>query len=159
DHLTYQALGLAILRANPPDAVRHLLPSAFAHPGATRSIVLIDEVDKAPRDFPNDILNEIERLYFRIPELGNVLAAAPPDLVPVVVITSNSERNLPDAFLRRCIYYDVPFPDRERLREIVSLRLGDGIRGASKFLDDVLDFFVFLRSPERRLRKRPGTAE
>jgi MoxR-like ATPase len=124
-----------------------------------RSLVLIDEVDKAPRDFPNDILNEIERLYFRIPELDNARVEAPQAFAPVVVLTSNSERNLPDAFLRRCIYYDIPFPDSERLRRIVELRLGHYVRGASPLLAEGLGFFAVLRAPECSLRKRPGTAE
>ena len=81
----------------------------------TRTVVLIDEVDKAPRDFPNDLLNEIDEMYFRIPELDNVKIGGrellTPDMRPIVVITSNSEKSLPDPFLRRCIYYHIPFPE------------------------------------------------
>ena len=100
-----------------------MLPTGYVHPGKRRSVVLIDEVEKAPRDFPNDILNEIERMYFRIPELGNRAVEADPDHYPIVLMTNNSEKSLPDAFLRRCIYYNIPFPDAEALEAIVLARL------------------------------------
>jgi MoxR-like ATPase len=73
-------------------------------------VVLVDELDKAPRDFPNDILGEVEGMYFRIPELGHATIRRDPEMPPILVLTSNSEKNLPDAFLRRCIYYHIPFP-------------------------------------------------
>ena len=104
NYITYQALGLAILKTKEPSEVKNLLSAEFAHVGKSRSVVLIDEMDKAPRDFPNDLLNELEHLYFRIPELGNVKVEADPTLQPIVIITSNSEKDLPEAFLRRCIY-------------------------------------------------------
>jgi MoxR-like ATPase len=99
----YQALGAAILDAYPSDApwMQALLPigaSDYAHRGPRRSIVLIDEIDKAPRDFPNDLLNEIDRLYFRVPELMNAGTPAegmPAACRPIVVMTSNEERGLP----------------------------------------------------------------
>ena len=159
DYITYNALGAAIVRANPLEAVAAALPADFEHDGPRRSVVLIDEVDKAPRDFPNDILNEIDRLYFKIPELDNLRIDATRESAPIVVLTSNSERNLPDAFLRRCIYYDVPFPENERLAEIVEVRLGHYVRGMSPLLAEAIGFFTWLRSPENALRKRPGTAE
>jgi len=71
----------------------------FPYTEPRRSVVLIDEIDKAPRDFPNDILNEVEHNYFRIPELGNVKIEANEDLQPILVLTSNAEKYLPDAFL------------------------------------------------------------
>src|SRR5262249_5197155 len=123
------------------------------------SVVLIDEIDKAPRDFPNDLLNEVEGMFFRIPELGNARVAADPALAPILVITSNSERNLPDAFLRRCVYYHIPFPDRERLERIVDARLGRNAGRGEPFLDDALDLLGRLRDPSSGLRKRPATAE
>jgi MoxR-like ATPase len=116
-------------------------------------------VDKAPRDFPNDILNELEQMYFRIPELDNVKLEADPDLHPIVVFTSNSEKDLPDAFLRRCVYYHIPFPERARMAEIVANRLGTTGAVASPFLNDALDFFYTLREPASGLRKKPATAE
>ena len=157
DFLTYNALGLAIILTNPPEHIKDWLPVDFIYTEPRRSVVLIDEVDKAPRDFPNDILSEVENAYFRIPELGNVKISANPDLQPVLVLTSNSEKHLPDAFLRRCIYYHITFPDRERLITIVEARLGEFGRHSSEFLSDALDFFFRLR--QAGLRKQPGTAE
>lgn len=157
EYLTYQALGTAILRTRQPAEVKELLPPWFDHRGKERSLVLIDEIDKAPRDFPNDILNELEQLYFRIPELGNLKIEADLSLQPIIVITSNSEKDLPEAFLRRCVYYNIPFPDRNRLFEIVTNRLGLYSTGSSEFLQEALDLFYSLR--HGGLRKKPATAE
>ncbi len=159
DYITYNALGLAILLANHENQVRQWLPASgggLVHDGPRRSVVLIDEVDKAPRDFPNDILNELEAMYFRIPELGNDPVSAPPEMRPILIITSNSEKSLPDAFLRRCVYYNIPFPERGKLAEIVQGRLRDA---PDPYLKAALDFFLKLRSDESRLRKKPATAE
>jgi MoxR-like ATPase len=158
-YLTYRALGIAVLRTRTPEEVATFVPAGFAHGGKRRSVVLIDEIDKAPRDFPNDILNELEQLFFRVPELGDVRIDTDPALHPVVVFTSNSEKDLPDAFLRRCIYYHIPFPDRERLAAIVARRIGGAVRGSSRLLDDALDLFYELRAPASGLRKKPATAE
>jgi MoxR-like ATPase len=88
---------------------------------ATPRVVLIDEVDKAPRDFPNDLLDEIDRMEFRVPELAVAFKAA---YRPIVVITSNSERQLPDPFLRRCVFHRIDFPDGPQLQSILKERLG-----------------------------------
>jgi MoxR-like ATPase len=144
---------------NRENAVKQWLPaleSGFVHDGPRRSVVLIDEVDKAPRDFPNDILNELEAMYFRIPELGNDAVSAPPEMKPILIITSNSEKSLPDAFLRRCVYYNIPFPDPQKLAEIVAGRLHDA---PGPYLKEAIDFFLKLRSDDSRLRKKPATAE
>lgn len=158
DYIVYQALGLAILRTREPQEVKDLLPPDILHKEKERSIVLIDEIDKAPRDFPNDLLNELELMYFRIPELGNEKIAASPELQPIVIITSNSEKDLPEAFLRRCIYYNIPFPQREKLTEIVANRLGI-YADSSSILQAALDLFYRLRSPQAALRKKPATSE
>lgn len=158
-YITYNALGIAILRANKPAQVERWLPRDFEHGGRRRSVVLIDEVDKAPRDFPNDILNEIEHMYFKVPELGNATIAADKAMQPVVIITSNSEKHLPDAFLRRCIFYHIEFPKRERLVDIVRSRAGAYVDNHAEFEKDALDFFEHLRSPASGLQKRPATAE
>jgi len=121
-------------------------------------VVLIDEIDKAPRDLPNDVLNEVEQAFFRIPEMGNREVRAPQERRPVLVITSNSEKNLPDAFLRRCTYYNIPFPDEGRLAEIVASQLGRGRFGGG-FLGEALSLFRLLREATPALRKRPATAE
>ena len=155
NYITYQALGLAILKTREPSEVKQLLSAEFAHVDKSRSVVLIDEMDKAPRDFPNDLLNELEHLYFRIPELGNVKVEADPTLQPIVIITSNSEKDLPEAFLRRCIYYNIPFPKPDRLKEIVSNHLD--LASDSKFLQDAIALFERLR--KSGLRKKPATAE
>lgn len=158
-YLSYQALGEAIVRTREPVEVAKVLPAGFEHTQKTRSVVLIDEIDKAPRDFPNDILNELERMYFRIPELGGVVIEADPALHPVVIITSNSEKDLPDAFLRRCVYYNIPFPAVDRLKQIVSGRLGLYATDSNAFINDALELFNDLRSPATGLRKNPATAE
>jgi MoxR-like ATPase len=158
DYLTLSALGEAIVRSREKNELADILPTDYAHPGKQRSVVLIDEIEKAPRDLPNDLLNEIERMYFRIPELGNVKVDADPDLRPVVVVTSNSESSLPDAFLRRCVYYNIPFPDRTTLERIVLSRfaVADGV---PPMMAEAVDFLLRLQGPEVVLDKRPGTAE
>ena len=122
DYIEYEGLGLAILLGMEPEAADPLLPEALRGRGPTRSAVLIDEIDKAPRDVPNDMLNEIENMTFTVKETGRTFAA-PDHLLPIVIVTSNSEKTLPDAFLRRCVFYHITFPDRDRLREIVANRL------------------------------------
>ena len=159
--IAFKALGEAIVKTNTPDDVRDILPGGKAHRGKTRSVVLIDEIEKAPRDFPNDILNEIERMYFRIPELGNRLVAADPDFHPIVVMTNNSEKSLPDAFLRRCIYYHIPFPDEVRLQAIVLNRISDTLPDVRelKLARDAVQIALQLREDALGLEKKPGTAE
>jgi len=159
DYITYNALGLAIIRANEKARVKPWLPEGFDHGGCRQSVVLIDEIDKAPRDFPNDMLNELEEMYFKILELGNVKIAADESMRPIVIITSNSEKHLPDAFLRRCIYYDIPFPNEENTRRIVETRIGQFVGNSSPLLSDALDFYYQLRTPGSGLRKKPATAE
>ena len=106
----FHALGRAILYAAPPDDLALRLEPDKRHPGTPRrSVVLIDEIDKAPRDVPNDLLMEIEQMRFFMPELNRIVTA-PRDMRPILVITSNSEKALPDAFLRRCVYYHMSFP-------------------------------------------------
>lgn len=159
NYVTYQALGLAILRTRQPEEVNHIVPTDFILPHSQRSVVLIDEIDKASRDFPNDVLNELEQLYFKIPELGNVKVEVDPKSQPIVIITSNSEKDLPDAFLRRCIYYHIPFPKSERLMSIIVSHLGTNTDMNNAFLQDALDLFYKFRASENVLRKKPATAE
>ena len=172
----YEALGRAILDSFPAEdpRVARLLPppgrSDYAHQGPRRSVVLIDEIDKAPRDFPNDLLNEIERLFFRIPELNNWgspgadsnVTAVQDNYRPIIVMTSNSEKGLPDPFLRRCVYFDIPFPNADTMRRIVSSRMRS--RGVGDpLIGEAIDLFYRLRHdhPERQLhlKKQPSTAE
>jgi MoxR-like ATPase len=159
DYITYNALGIALLRANPENEVGHLIPKGFKHGGQRRSIVLIDEIDKAPRDFPNDILNEVEGMYFKIPELENAEVKVRESLRPILILTSNSEKHLPDAFLRRCIYYNIPFPKKNALRQIVEARMDSFNSENAAWLSTALELFYELREPNTGLIKKPATAE
>lgn len=161
DYITYNALGIAIVNANEKDQkLDRCLPKRLEFRGPVQSVVLIDEIDKAPRDFPNDILNEIDNNYFRIPELpDSPVIAAPPRLRPFLVITSNSEKNLPAAFLRRCIYYNIPSPTPDRLMDIVCARIAELAEYRNPFLAEALDLFGALREPSSGLQKKPATAE
>jgi MoxR-like ATPase len=157
--IAYGPLGEAVLLANPRAAVEQWLPAEFAHDGPRRAVVLIDEVDKAPRDFPNDLLRELEDLVFAVAELpGAPRLSAPADLRPVVVFTSNSEKALPDAFLRRCVYHHLRFPDRARLVEILAAQL-DAKGEGDPLLAAALDLFERLRADAAGLSKPPATAE
>jgi len=157
-YLRFNALGAAIVRASAREKVKHLFPDGFDHPGdPIRSVVLLDEIDKAPRDLPNDVLSALDSMAFTIPELGNSRVVADPAKRPVLVLTSNSEKALPDPFLRRCIFYHIPFPTGEQLREIVTSRLG-AMAQPGGLLDDALGLFDRLRKVAG-LRKRPATAE
>ena len=133
------------------------LPADFEHHGPTRCVTLIDEIDKAPRDFPNDLLNEIEQMYFRLTEINNRRVGGPGMLSdeyrPIVVITSNSEKNLPDPFLRRCIYYNIPFPQQEELHKILLARLPQLPPAGGRLVGDALDFFYALREDANVKRK------
>lgn len=163
NYIQFEALGKAILAS-----------------GKKRYVVLVDEIDKATRDFSNDLLFEFEKLAFNIPEAtesdlknhdwqkhhgierpafdnsGNI-AYDEAHPKPVLVLTSNSEKNLPDAFLRRCAFYHIPFPDPERLLEIVQVH---------GFLDDQFTrqlaekaIHLFGQMRDHGLRKKPATAE
>lgn len=89
-----------------------------------QSVVLIDEIDKADRDFPNDLLLAIESRRFFIKEIGDLIQAND-QAFPLIIITSNQEKNLPNAFLRRCIYHYIELPNQERLRKILTERFTD----------------------------------
>ena len=163
DYLTFEALGKAILYSRPWNELCETVARPSDYPAIGRAVVLIDEVDKAPRDFPNDILNEIERMFFRIPELQTkdrrevLQIDADLGLKPLVVLTSNSERALPDAFLRRCIFHHIDFPKRaqaEVLQKIIKANLGQAVGALA---NDALDFFFTVR--EADLDKPPTTAE
>ncbi len=184
--LTYNALGKAILYAKGQRRIRAQELAIMTEDQLAqipqegqRTVVLIDEIDKAPREVPNDILTEIEDLSFTVPELLHETPICLEDDEqgnrPIVVITSNSERELPEPFLRRCIYYHVELPpfrhdlkgDEPRgndgeivtIERIVEGRLGARFSAQSPVLADALAFFRYLRLPERNLQRRPGLAE
>ena len=158
-----QALGLAILRALDPSYSKSFVALEGVHDKPVRPVVLIDEIDKAPRDFPNDVLDEIENMNFSVRESGREV---PPrneqvdqKFRPIVIMTSNSERNLPDAFLRRCAYLDIGRPNKEQLQTIVNKRLGldAGFFTAAR-VDQAIDLFIKIRETAG-LKKRPATDE
>lgn len=156
DYITYQALGQSILLSQPPDAVETLLPDALKGKGPTRSVVLIDEIDKAPRDLPNDVLNEIEDMAFTVKETGCAFRAEQA-YRPILVLTSNSEKNLPDPFLRRCIFYHIPFPSGEQLMKIVRKRFSAHPEFTPEFIGKAIAHFEKIRN--LALKKKPATAE
>ena len=119
-----------------------------------RRVVLIDEIDKAPRDFPNDLLNELDQAEFTITETGAHYRAT---MRPFLVITSNSERQLPDAFLRRCVFCFMRFPSAEHLSQILFERLSS-LNVSSHLCDLAVSAFLKIRRlPD--LDKLPATAE
>ncbi|HEX8492776.1 MAG TPA: MoxR family ATPase [Pyrinomonadaceae bacterium] len=161
--ITFEALGLAILLSLPitdphRQRVNNLLPEKLRSIEKKRSVVLIDEIDKAPRDLPNDILNEIVEMTFKVSELGEEFKSVA-HYRPILVLTSNSERDLPDAFLRRCVFYHIDFPDKdpERLEKIVRQRLSLGDGFTEQMLKNALQHFIRIR--RMNLHKPPATAE
>ncbi len=150
-YIQLQALGKAIAMTDE----QALATGQFiSQQEARSSVVLIDEIDKAPRDFPNDILHEIEHYNFQIKEANNLLIQKGEAQRIVVVLTSNSEKHLPEAFLRRCVFYHIPFPSKKSLIQIVKSQLGE----QSAYSDgELLDHFLLLRSLMKK--KKPATAE
>ncbi len=126
------------------------LGQAFA--ARERVVLLIDEVDKADLEFPNDLLHELDRMRFTVSETGDEIAARER---PVVIITSNAEKELPDAFLRRCVFHFIEFPDKELMARIVRVHHPDL---DDKLLQQSLKAFYGLRDTQG-LRKRPSTSE
>lgn len=117
-----------------------------------RPVLLIDEIDKADIEFPNDLLLELDRMEFDVYETGERIKA---QQRPVVIITSNNEKELPDAFLRRCFFHYIRFPDKAEMQAIVQLhhpKLKEAL------LDEAMTLFFELRAVEG-LRKKPSTSE
>lgn len=122
----------------------------------TRQVVLIDEIDKAPRDLPNDVLAAIEDLEFQVPEIGKSFRTTAENR-PIIILTSNSEKNLPDPFLRRVVYYHIPFPSGETLLQILHSKIGGYTPEQLKPL--VAHFEQIRNDRNLKLRKLPATAE
>jgi MoxR-like ATPase len=182
DYIVFSGLGRAILRAAGPEyevrpkvameevagrehakrttiTLGELFPDIFTREdrvtkARSHSVVLIDELDKAPRDTPNDLLFEIEQMSMYIGELGISVPASPP-FWPIVVITSNSERSLPDPFLRRCVFHHLKL-DENVLPQIVAAQLPDIPQG-SALVAQMIRFFLDVRT--QSLEKTPSTAE
>jgi MoxR-like ATPase len=115
-------------------------------------VLLIDEIDKADLEFPNDLLNELDEMSFYIPETGETVKAA---YRPIVIITSNAEKELPDAFLRRCIFHYIEFPSADLMEEIVRVHFPN-IK--QNLLNQALTTFYSLRKVDD-FRKKPSTSE
>lgn len=184
DYIQYVALGRAILEAQSPspELDAYLPPQTsrqgsgvFRHSGAPRrSVVVIDEIDKASRDFMNDLLEELEQMTFSVPELVHAGVTAPRiserEFWPVVFLTSNAERTFPEPFLRRCLYFHIPFPPATaipgdpasahyNLENLVALRMSESRAGFARLplIYDAIRLFALLR--EEPLHKKPSTAE
>jgi len=115
-------------------------------------VLLIDEIDKADLEFPNDLLWELDQMEFYIPETGETVKAKER---PIVIITSNAEKELPDAFLRRCIFHYIAFPEKEEMAEIVKAHFPDL---EESLLQGALDAFYRIRNLPG-LSKKPATSE
>ena len=129
---------------------RGKLWQAFA--ASQRPVLLIDEIDKADIEFPNDLLLELDRMEFDVYETGERIKARQR---PVVIITSNNEKELPDAFLRRCFFHYIRFPDKAEMQAIVQLHHPNL---KESLLGEAMDLFFELRNVEG-LRKKPSTSE
>ncbi|KAA5804618.1 MoxR family ATPase [Alkalicaulis satelles] len=123
---------------------------AFTAP--ERPVLLIDEIDKADIEFPNDLLQELDRMEFHVYETGETIRA---QQRPIVIITSNNEKELPDAFLRRCFFHFIAFPDEETMEQIVKVHFPD-LKG--RLLSEALGAFFELRTVPG-LKKKPSTSE
>ena len=129
---------------------RGKLWEAFAHKGHV--ILLIDEIDKADIEFPNDLLQELDRMEFFVYETGETIKA---ETRPLVIITSNNEKELPDAFLRRCFFHYIAFPDHETMTEIVKVHFPDL---KPRLVKEALSVFYEVREVPG-LKKKPSTSE
>jgi MoxR-like ATPase len=140
--------------AKVADIANYIKPGVLweAFESADPGIVLIDEIDKADIEFPNDLLHELDRMEFHVYETHRTIAARHR---PLVVITSNNEKELPDAFLRRCFFHYIRFPDRETMERIVDVHY-PGLKRA--LLQEALEVFFNLREVPG-LKKKPSTSD
>lgn len=129
---------------------RGKLWEAFTHP--QRPVLLIDEIDKADIEFPNDLLLELDRMEFHVYETGETIKAAKR---PIVMITSNNEKELPDAFLRRCFFHYIKFPEMETMQQIVEVHF-PGIK--QRLVAEAMRIFFEVRAVPG-LKKKPSTSE
>ncbi|MBD3845932.1 MoxR family ATPase [Bosea sp. SSUT16] len=129
---------------------RGKLWEAFVAP--VRPVLLIDEIDKADIEFPNDLLLELDRMEFHVYETGETVKAA---RRPVMIITSNNEKDLPDAFLRRCFFHYIRFPDAQTMQQIVEVHF-PGIK--KRLMEEALRLFFEVREVPG-LKKKPSTSE
>ncbi len=124
--------------------------SAFS--SKEKAVLLIDEIDKADIEFPNDLLHELDKMKFLVYETGEIISA---NKRPIVIITSNNEKELPDAFLRRCFFHYIQFPDQETLAKIINVHFPDIKKN---LLKSALEIFFDIRKVPG-LKKKPSTSE
>lgn len=136
------------------DVANYLRPGKLweAFSADERVVLLIDEIDKADIEFPNDLLQELDRMEFHVYETGETIGARHR---PIVVITSNNEKELPDAFLRRCFFHYIDFPDRDTMERIVDVHFPEI---APRLVSEALEVFFELREAPG-LKKKPSTSE
>ena len=127
-------------------------PMGRAFQAEKRSVLLIDDIDKADIEFPNDLLRELDEMRFTVSETSDEVIAKQR---PMVIITSNNEKELPDAFLRRCVFHFIEFPDKELMKRIIAVHHP---HLKTQLLDQVLLKFYWLRE-QSELRKKPSTSE
>ena len=135
--------------------IRHYIELGFlgrAFTSEEQLVLLIDEVDKADLEFPNDLLNELDEMRFYIQEIDETVSARQR---PIVIVTSNAEKELPDAFLRRCVFHYIEFPDEKLMEEIVMVHFP---HIKENLLREVLKRFYWLRTFDE-FRKKPSTSE
>lgn len=130
----------------------HMGKLGEAFTAEAQPVLLIDEIDKADLEFPNDLLWELDRMEFYIHETKETVRAK---YRPIVIITSNAEKELPGAFLRRCIFHYIAFPDSDTMRKIIAVHYENVEK---KLLDQVIETFYWLRDI-KELQKKPGTSE
>ncbi|MBZ5488343.1 MoxR family ATPase [Halomonas aquamarina] len=136
------------------DVANYIKPGKLweAFTAGERVVLLIDEIDKADIEFPNDLLQELDRMEFHVYETGETIRA---EKRPIIIITSNNEKELPDAFLRRCFFHYIDFPDRATLQAIVDVHYPDI---APRLVSEALNVFFELRDAPG-LKKKPSTSE
>lgn len=158
--ISWEALGEAIVEANGK------CPKEDTPKDPVRRVVLIDEIDKAPRDLPNDLLDIVDNMRFDIPELRNKEndlsrigydRSESNNTQPIVILTSNSDKSLPEPFLRRCVFYHIPDPDATELEKILLKRLGDKAGTADEHKAYIAHFEWLKKNKTNN--KEPRTAE
>jgi MoxR-like ATPase len=164
DYISLQAFGKAIISSKPPEQREGIKACNLEElkveedASARNSVVLIDEIDKASRDFPNDILNEIDKYHFSIKEADFVHYEKEKGTHIFLIMTSNSEKALPEPFLRRCVFYHIEFPDAKQLGDILREHAKHFNAVASdKLIEWATSRFEILR--DRCREKKPATAE
>lgn len=160
DFIELQAMGRAIVHSQSKETYNKVFKNKEEDLYEKSHVVLIDEIDKAPRDFTNDLLNEIENYEFEVKEIDSkkIEMKSNNSQRIVVIMTSNSEKNLPEAFLRRCLFFHIPFPKGEHMVRILEAQITDDVNETKRNnVERIEQFFQKLR--KEAIRKKPATAE